>query len=142
MKFYNRENLQQLRELMQSPGLVINGKSGVSSTLTNSEEVLETLLLMSEKYIESEEYIQLINKPELNDFPKAVVLEAKHQILRWGESHDKNKSPGDWFQLVFHLMGKAAKSIYDGDTDKVKHHIITTAAVLNNFHSQILEKNK
>jgi len=142
MHYYNRENLNQIKELMKSPGLVINGKSGLSSTLTNSEGVLEILVNMADKYIQSEEYIQMLNKPELDNFQKAVVSEAKHQIIRWGESHDKNKSPADWFQLVFYLMGKASKAQYDGDTDKLKHHIITTAAALNNFHSQVLEKSK
>lgn len=48
-----------------------------------------------------------INTPEVNDFLKAVELEAKHQRLRWGTSHDGGKTDADWFWLIGYLAGKA-----------------------------------
>jgi hypothetical protein len=80
----------------------------------------------------------LINTPELVDFSRAVHMEAVHQIERWGTNHDAGKTPADWFWLVGYLAGKALTALLKGDTDKALHHIITTAAALNNWHAQVL----
>src|ERR1700722_10688411 len=48
-----------------------------------------------------------VNTPEVEDFAKAVVLEAQHQRLRWGTEHDAGKEPADWYWLIAHLSGKA-----------------------------------
>jgi hypothetical protein len=82
-----------------------------------------------------------LDTPELNDFSKAVVLEAVHQRNRWGSEQDEGKTAEDWFWLVGYLAGKALHSAITGDIEKLKHHVITTAAVLNNWHSQILGKS-
>lgn len=79
-----------------------------------------------------------LNTPELVDFGAAVVLEAAHQRERWGSEHDAGKTSEDWFWVVGYLAGKALSSFKLGDMDKTKHHIITTAAALNNWHAQIL----
>jgi hypothetical protein len=102
-----------------------------------------------------------INTPELRDFPKAVHLEAVHQVNRWGSAHDEGKSPQDWFWLIGYLAGKALHEaialqilppenmVQDKEAlarhrthheKKLLHHIITTAAVLNNWHSHVLNK--
>lgn len=80
----------------------------------------------------------LINTPELVDFPKAVHIEAVHQRERWGSEHDAGKQPEDWFWLIGYLAGKALQAAKADDTEKLKHHIVTTAAALNNWHAQIL----
>lgn len=82
-----------------------------------------------------------INTPELIDFAKAVHMEAVHQLQRWGSQHDAGKTPADWFWLVGYLAGKALASLMKGDTEKGLHHIITTAAALNNWHAQILGRS-
>jgi hypothetical protein len=105
----------------------------------------------------------LLNTPETEDFIKAVQLEAGHQRERWGSEHDEGKTGPDWFWLIGYLAGKAlhsavlwqtAKEINDRSTpnaaadeladrhfEKLKHHIITTAAACANWHLQILGKS-
>ena len=85
----------------------------------------------------ADELMALINTPELEDFDRAVPLEAAHQVLRWGIEHDKGKEPMDWFWLIGYLTGKALAAILKGDTAKAKHHVITTAAALRNWHAHI-----
>lgn len=75
-----------------------------------------------------------INKPETADFMKGVPLEAAHQRQRWGAEHDAGKAPLDWFWLIGYLAQKAATSAIAGDIEKAKHHMISTAAALANWH--------
>lgn len=92
----------------------------------------------------------LINNPHTNNFLEDVRLEAAHQRERWAAEHDAGKTSADWFWLVGYLAGKAltASSAVDESglsmhsarwlktqTDKALHHIITTAAVLLNWHA-------
>lgn len=79
----------------------------------------------------------LLNTPELEDFAKAIPLEAAHQRERWGTDHDAGKEPEDWFWVVGYLAGKALRSHSDGNVEKAKHHTITCAAVLANWHARI-----
>lgn len=83
-----------------------------------------------------------LNTPEINDFVKAVVLEAAHQREWWGTKHDQGKSPEDWLWLIAYLATKAAQAIRYGDHDKHLHHIITTAAACANWHAYASGKNK
>lgn len=79
----------------------------------------------------------LLNTPEIEDFDKAVPLETAHQVLRWGVQHDDGKAPEDWFWVVGYLAGKALRAHLLGDLAKAKHHCISTAAVLRNWHAHI-----
>jgi hypothetical protein len=79
----------------------------------------------------------LLNTPEIEDFDKAVPLEAAHQVKRWGTKQDEGKSPEDWFWLLGYLAGKALSSMKAGDLDKAKHHCISSAAALRNWHAHI-----
>lgn len=79
----------------------------------------------------------LINTPELIEFPKAVHIEAVHQRERWGAEHDKSKGHEDWFWLIGYVAGKALSAGKQGDIAKIRHHIITTAAVCNNWHASL-----
>ena len=83
---------------------------------------------------------ELINCPEIVDFRHGLCIEAAHQKERWGEEHDQKKSFSDWFMVLNFLLGKLAKAYWDNDMDKVKHHIITSAAVLANFHKEIIRR--
>jgi hypothetical protein len=76
----------------------------------------------------------IINTPHTDDFLQAVSIEAEHQRQRWGTEDRAGKSPSDWFWLVGYLAGKALHASIAGDTEKAKHHIITTAAALANWH--------
>ncbi len=82
----------------------------------------------------------VLNTPELHDFAAAVALEAAHQRERWPDGHDACKTTADWIQLCVYLLGKSVNADWEGDVEKLKHHIITTGAALNNFHSQILAR--
>lgn len=79
----------------------------------------------------------LLNTPETEDFDKGVPLESTHQIQRWGAAHDAGKQPEDWFWLCGYLAGKALSSFKAGDAEKAKHHCISTAAAMRNWHSAI-----
>jgi hypothetical protein len=81
--------------------------------------------------------LALLNTPEIEDFDKAVPLESAHQQERWGTQHDAGKNPEDWFWLVGYLAGKALHAQKTGDRDKAKHHCISTAAALRNWHAHI-----
>lgn len=95
-------------------------------------ELSRLLHLYDERIAELE---KTLNTPELHDFTKAVALEAAHQRDRWGPEHDASKSPHDWAAVVTHLLGKAIAAVWTHDIEKFKHHIITIAAVCNNWHA-------
>ncbi|WP_322037920.1 hypothetical protein [Burkholderia cenocepacia] len=73
----------------------------------------------------------IINTPHTDNFLQAVSIEAEHQRQRW---NDSNKAPADWFWLVGYLAGKALAAVLSGDHVKAKHHMVTTAAALANWH--------
>lgn len=80
---------------------------------------------------------EIINSPETYDFMQAVPLEAAHQRARWGSDHDAGKNPFDWFWLIGYLAQKAAQAATCGDIEKAKHHTISTAAALANWHATL-----
>lgn len=79
----------------------------------------------------------LLNQPETMRFLEGTRLEVAHQVERWGTVHDRAKEPADWYWLVGYLAGKALRSHIDGDHDKARHHCISSAAVLANWHTHI-----
>lgn len=89
------------------------------------KEVLTAIMEVREK---------LINAPETKSFMVGVPLEATHQRERWGDNHDADKGPLDWFWLIGYLSQKAATAAIEGDIEKAKHHTISTAAALANWH--------
>lgn len=78
-----------------------------------------------------------LNRPETADFMRGVPLEAAHQRQRWGAAHDAGKAPLDWFWLIGYLAQKAATAAIAGDLEKAKHHTISTAAAMANWHLQL-----
>jgi hypothetical protein len=80
---------------------------------------------------------EIINTPETADFMAGVPIEAIHQRERWGSDHDEGKSPFDWFWLIGFLAQKAAHAAVIGDLEKAKHHTISTAAALANWHAAL-----
>ena len=79
----------------------------------------------------------LLNTPETEDWFAGARLEAVHQIERWGTQHDVGKTPWDWFWLIGYLAQKAAAAAAEGDVAKAKHHTISTAAALLNWHRHL-----
>lgn len=86
---------------------------------------------------EADRLDKLVNSPEIADFLKGVRLEAAHQVERWGEAQDREKSAENWFWLVGYLAGKALRAVITGDRDKALHHTISSAAALFNWHRAI-----
>lgn len=80
----------------------------------------------------------IINTPEVEDFLAGVAREAAHQHARWGAAHDDGKTPFDWFWLIGYLAQKAAFAATNGDLEKARHHTITTAAALFNWHVRLV----
>lgn len=80
---------------------------------------------------------KLVNNPHTKSFLDAVRTEAAHQRERWGTKHDAGKEPQDWFWLLGWLSGKAVHAAVLGDWDKAKHHTISSAAVLLNWHAHM-----
>jgi hypothetical protein len=76
----------------------------------------------------------ILNRPEVDDFLLGVKMEAAHQLLRWGTEQDRSKGSEEWFWVVGYLAGKALRAQRDGDDGKFMHHMISTAAVLANWH--------
>ncbi len=94
--------------------------------------------LIGELRTQLEELNRAVNTPEVEDFLKGVRLEAAHQVLRWGESHDRSKSTENWYWLVGYLAGKASRAHIEGDREKALHHTISTAAALLHWHAAIV----
>lgn len=117
---------------------------------------------------ERDTLLAVINTPELIDFPKAVMLEAQHQEVRWGTSDREGKTPQAWFWLVGHLAGRALEHHKEAERlhrenvecgegsevitainekhiahhrEKAVHHTITAAAALSHWHASILGKH-
>lgn len=86
---------------------------------------------------ENERLNALVNVPHTADWLEAVPLEAAHQLGRWGSDHDEGKEATDWIWLIGWLVGKAANSQIAGDIEKAKHHTISSAAVLLNWHRRL-----
>lgn len=63
----------------------------------------------------------LLDTPEIEDFVKAVKLEAAHQIERWGTVDDRGKTPADWFWLVGYLAGKALHAANAESLPRYRH---------------------
>lgn len=79
----------------------------------------------------------LVNNAHTSDFLEATRLEAAHQVVRWGEAHDRGKSAENWFWLVGYLAGKCLRACITGDREKALHHTISSAAALLNWHKAI-----
>ena len=85
----------------------------------------------------NEELEALLDTPHTSDWFEGVKLEAGHQIKRWGSEHDAGKGPADWFWLIGYLAQKAMGAQMLGDTEKAKHHTISTGAALLNWFRAI-----
>lgn len=85
---------------------------------------------------------ELINHPHNDDWFEGVRIEAAHQQERWGSEHDAGKSPADWFWLLGYLAGKCLAACIACDFEKAKHHTISSAAALLNWHRHITKPGR
>lgn len=98
-------------------------------------DLLDALLVEFAKSQAAEEYH--INSPEIEDFILGFKTEAAHQTERRGKEDEEHKPPHHYILVYNKLLGKLAVSIFDGDQEKFKHHLITLAAAGFNCHRQI-----
>ena len=112
----------------------------IAANSTDPESRLLASAVLNEaedRYKEQNEALAKLHKPVIEDFFGGVKLEMAHQVERWGTTHDRNKSPPDWFWLLGYLSGKALAAAVLGDRDKALHHCISSAAVLGHWHAAI-----
>jgi hypothetical protein len=100
-------------------------------------EALQRIEAMGKHKARVDAVMALIGSPEIDNFLRGTHLEAVHQVDRWGTAHDRAKRPADWFWLVGYLAGKALHAATAGDQAKARHHCISTAAALYNWHCAI-----
>lgn len=87
---------------------------------------------------------KLINTPEIEDFLRAVKIEAAHQQEKWAET-DPMKSDADFYWLIGWLGGKAVTDPHeDGDErtarERLLHRIVTVAAAAYNWHERAKDR--
>jgi hypothetical protein len=100
---------------------------------------------LSEAKIElaaAREILDRINSASFEIFVEAVVNEARHQRLRYGDDHDLQKDGFDWYWTLGYLAAKAGRADNDGDFAKALHHTVTAAALLANWHRLLLDKRE
>lgn len=84
---------------------------------------------------------EILNTPEIEDFLKAVKIEAAHQKERW-QCTDPEKMDAEFFWLLGWLGGKAIHDPHDPDDKRTPrerklHRIIALAAAAFNWHEQV-----
>lgn len=109
---------------------------------TNGEQIAESANCSADPIGDAPGMVErlrakIINTPETADFMAGVPLEAAHQRERWHSEHDAGKEAEDWFWLLGYLGGKALSAAKSGDLEKAKHHTISTAAALVNWHASL-----
>lgn len=92
---------------------------------------------VAESQAENERLEELINHPFIGEFFEGVKIEAAHQTKKWGAEIEETKYPHEYALVLDKLKGKQALAIWDKDTEKFKHHLITMAAVCFNVFRQI-----
>lgn len=83
---------------------------------------------------------KIINTPEIEDFLRAVKIEAAHQREKWAET-DPMKSDADFYWLIGWLGGKAVTDAHEPDDSRTErerrlHRIVTVAAAAYNWHER------
>lgn len=109
----------------------------LSTVTSQKKRIAELEDQLTRKAVEADNLRDVLNTPLFDDFTQAVSREAVHQIQRWGRAHDRSKSAENWYWLVGYLAGKALRAAIKGDIEKAKHHTISTAAALMQWHAAI-----
>lgn len=115
-------------------------RAQLADALNGREEARVAFGRVSDQLADAERVIrhEILHTPVLREFVDGVMIEALHQVDRWGPDHDAAKTPWDWFWLIGYVAQKAASALEHVDIDKALHHTVTTASVIANWHRQIL----
>lgn len=97
------------------------------------------------KHLESRihELNAIIHTPESNEFLKGVSIEGEYQRQLHGvDITDARFDWHQWFWVTGYLLGKALAACKsgEGDGEKAKHHLITAAALISNWHNVLTGK--
>ncbi len=134
------QNWPQWRRGINRPVVALIGKAWEAAVCSTRREMVEGAFSgppQRPAEVEAARLKALINTPEIEQFLRAVHIEAVHQVERWGTAHDRAKRPADWLWLVGYLAGKALQASTSDNRDKALHHCISTAAALYNWHCAI-----
>lgn len=77
---------------------------------------------------------QIVNRPQADDFVRAMSTEAEYQRQKYGQPAGQGKGPWDWLGLAGHLAAKAVAAHQADNREKYEHHVITAAAACLNWH--------
>lgn len=88
---------------------------------------------LKEAHAEIERLTGIIHTPESDDFIKGMSIEAEYQREAW-EVDDALKTPAQWLANIAWLAAKAVTALVSGDTEKARHHMVTTAACCKRWH--------
>lgn len=85
----------------------------------------------------------IIHTPESEEFLKGVAIEAEYQRQLHGI--DTTEARFDWaqyFWVTSYLLNKALAACKsgEGNGEKAKHHLTTTAALISNWHNALTGK--
>lgn len=117
------------RDKLRSAELAANSSDALASAIAEHAKILEAdNFALKARVLELE---GRINTPHTDDWFEAVRFEAAHQIERFGAT-DGDKGPPAWFWLLSYLAGKVLHAWKEGDHEKMKHHIVSSAACLLN----------
>lgn len=111
--------------------------SVVAGALQGSGQEVEDAWSLIARDMVTDHVAARINTPEVECFVTGIENEIAHQQDRWGPDHDAGKNAFEWFWLIGYLAQKAADAAARGDIDKARHHTITTAAALANWHRHL-----
>ncbi len=130
----DEKSIAEVRRLMHVNDRAIALQNEVLNTREERQKCAD---LLHDEQMEHNLLKELLSRPEIDDFWEGIVTEAAHQRQRWGDAHDRDKSAENWFWLVGYLSGKALRASIEGDKAKAKHHTISTAAALFQWHQAI-----
>ncbi|MFM0432372.1 hypothetical protein PQQ75_25400 [Paraburkholderia aspalathi] len=85
----------------------------------------------------------IINSPESDEFLKGVSIEAEYQRQLHGVDVTEGRFDWhQWFWVTGYLLGKALAACKsgEGNGEKAKHHLVTTAALIHNWHNTLTGK--
>lgn len=132
---------QAYEALTAIEALVVTAHEPNSLRIDDTTQVIDQLEVLrehlDEQQAEHARLLAIINTPETESFIAGVSREKEHQLQRWGQAHDRNKEPQNWFWLVGYLAGKALHAAVKGDREKALHHTISAAACLAHWHDAL-----
>jgi hypothetical protein len=91
---------------------------------------------LKEAHAEIERLTGIIHTPENDEFLTGTAREAEFQRQHHGVDNSEEAFDWpQWYWVAGYLLGKAWHALKQHNTVKAKHHLVTTAALLYNWHN-------